>query len=159
MRLDWTISACCHAAVLIAAVVSFAPARLPITPTQSIAVNIISDSDKSSLTSGVQNAAQQDKPKPLVEEIGERRPVENPNAKVVPKREIAAATDAPPPTPKAAPKKKQETKRDMIAEATVAMEFAASSEDLARSYHAHPTLAEALKEAAMASANGQPIHA
>ncbi len=37
---------------------------------------------------------------------------------MVPKREIAAATDAPPPpTPKAAPKKKQETKRDMIAEA------------------------------------------
>jgi dihydrolipoamide dehydrogenase len=39
---------------------------------------------------------------------------------------------------------------DMIAEAAVAMEFAASSEDLARSFHAHPTLPEALKEAALA---------
>jgi dihydrolipoamide dehydrogenase len=39
---------------------------------------------------------------------------------------------------------------DMIAEATVAMEFAASSEDIARSFHAHPTLPEALKEAALA---------
>lgn len=39
---------------------------------------------------------------------------------------------------------------DMIAEATVAMEFGASAEDLARSFHAHPTLPEALKEAAMA---------
>ena len=39
---------------------------------------------------------------------------------------------------------------DMIAEATVAMEFHASAEDLARSFHAHPTLPEALKEAAMA---------
>ena len=38
----------------------------------------------------------------------------------------------------------------MIAEATVAMEFHASAEDLARSFHAHPTLPEALKEAAMA---------
>lgn len=39
---------------------------------------------------------------------------------------------------------------DMIAEAVVAMEFAASAEDLARTFHAHPTLPEAVKEAAMA---------
>ncbi len=39
---------------------------------------------------------------------------------------------------------------DMIAECVVAMEFASSSEDLARSFHAHPTLPEAIKEAAMA---------
>ena len=38
---------------------------------------------------------------------------------------------------------------DVIAEATVAVEFAASAEDLARSFHAHPTLPEALKEAAL----------
>ncbi|HEY1683834.1 MAG TPA: dihydrolipoyl dehydrogenase [Tepidisphaeraceae bacterium] len=39
---------------------------------------------------------------------------------------------------------------DMIAEVTVAMEMGASSEDIARSFHAHPTLEEAIKEAAMA---------
>ena len=39
---------------------------------------------------------------------------------------------------------------DMIAECVVAMEFAASCEDLARSFHAHPTLPEAIKEAALA---------
>ena len=39
---------------------------------------------------------------------------------------------------------------DLIAEATVAVEFAASAEDLGRSFHAHPTLPEALKEAALA---------
>ncbi|MDX2052354.1 MAG: dihydrolipoyl dehydrogenase [Polyangiaceae bacterium] len=39
---------------------------------------------------------------------------------------------------------------DIIAEAAVAIEFGASAEDLARSTHAHPTLAEALKEAALA---------
>jgi len=39
---------------------------------------------------------------------------------------------------------------DMIAEACVAMEFAASTEDLGRTMHAHPTLPEALKEAALA---------
>ena len=46
---------------------------------------------------------------------------------------------------------------DMIAEATVAVEFAASVEDLARSFHAHPTLPEALKEAALA-VDKQAIH-
>ncbi|NVO12866.1 MAG: dihydrolipoyl dehydrogenase [Rhodoplanes sp.] len=38
----------------------------------------------------------------------------------------------------------------MIAEAAVAMEFGASSEDIARTCHAHPTLPEAVKEAALA---------
>ena len=39
---------------------------------------------------------------------------------------------------------------DMIAEAAVAMEFSASAEDIARTCHAHPTLTEAVKEAALA---------
>ena len=46
---------------------------------------------------------------------------------------------------------------DLIAEAAVAIEFGASAEDIARSSHAHPTLAEALKEAALAVA-GRTIH-
>ena len=46
---------------------------------------------------------------------------------------------------------------DLIAEAAVAIEFAASSEDIARSSHAHPTLAEAVKEAAL-SVDGRAIH-
>lgn len=46
---------------------------------------------------------------------------------------------------------------DLIAEAVVAMEFGASSEDIARASHAHPTLAEALKEAALA-VDGRAIH-
>lgn len=46
---------------------------------------------------------------------------------------------------------------DLIAEASVAIEFGASSEDLARSSHAHPTLAEAIKEAALAT-DGRALH-
>jgi dihydrolipoamide dehydrogenase len=46
---------------------------------------------------------------------------------------------------------------DLIAEAAVAMAFHASSEDLARASHAHPTLAEVLKEAALATWD-KPIH-
>jgi len=45
----------------------------------------------------------------------------------------------------------------MIAEATLAMEFGASAEDIARTCHAHPTLSEAVKEAALA-VDGRAIH-
>jgi dihydrolipoamide dehydrogenase len=45
----------------------------------------------------------------------------------------------------------------MIAEAALAIEFGASAEDIARTCHAHPTLPEALKEAALA-VDGRPIH-
>lgn len=46
---------------------------------------------------------------------------------------------------------------ELIAEAVTAMEFDASSEDIARTIHAHPTLAEAVHEAALA-VEGRPIH-
>ena len=46
---------------------------------------------------------------------------------------------------------------ELIHEAAVLMEFSGSAEDLARTCHAHPTLAEAVKEAAMAVA-GRAIH-
>jgi len=46
----------------------------------------------------------------------------------------------------------------LIAEAVVAMEFKASAEDIARTCHAHPTLNEAVKEAALA-VDGRAIHA
>jgi len=45
----------------------------------------------------------------------------------------------------------------MIAELALAMEFGASSEDIARTCHAHPTLNEAVKEAAL-DVEGSPIH-
>ena len=46
---------------------------------------------------------------------------------------------------------------EMIAEGTLAIEYGASSEDVGRTSHAHPTLAEAFKEAAMAT-YGKAIH-
>jgi dihydrolipoamide dehydrogenase len=48
---------------------------------------------------------------------------------------------------------------DMIHEAAVLMEFGGSAEDLARTSHAHPTLSEAVREAAFAAFSGKPIHA
>ena len=46
---------------------------------------------------------------------------------------------------------------DLIAEAVAAVEFGASAEDIARTSHAHPTLAETIKEAALA-VDKRPIH-
>jgi len=46
---------------------------------------------------------------------------------------------------------------ELIAEAVLAMEFDGSTEDIARTIHAHPTLAEAMHEAALA-VDGRPIH-
>jgi dihydrolipoamide dehydrogenase len=46
---------------------------------------------------------------------------------------------------------------ELIHEIAVLMEFGGSAEDLARTCHAHPTLSEAVKEAAMAVA-GRSIH-
>jgi len=47
---------------------------------------------------------------------------------------------------------------DLIAEAVTAMEFKASAEDISRMSHAHPTYAEAVKEAALAATENRPIH-
>ena len=46
---------------------------------------------------------------------------------------------------------------EMIGELVLAMEFSASAEDVARTCHAHPTLSEAVKEAALA-VDGRPLH-
>lgn len=48
---------------------------------------------------------------------------------------------------------------DLIMEAAVAMEYRASAEDLARICHGHPTYSEAMKEAAKAAWDGQPLNA
>ncbi|MEN8667177.1 MAG: dihydrolipoyl dehydrogenase, partial [Flavobacteriaceae bacterium] len=47
---------------------------------------------------------------------------------------------------------------DLIAEAVTAMEFRASAEDISRMSHAHPTFAEAVKEAALAATEDRALH-
>ena len=46
---------------------------------------------------------------------------------------------------------------ELISECVLAMNYGASTEDIARTCHGHPTLSEAIKEAAMATYD-QPIH-
>jgi dihydrolipoamide dehydrogenase len=47
---------------------------------------------------------------------------------------------------------------DLIAAAVTAMEFRASAEDVSRMSHAHPTFAEAIKEAALAATSDRALH-
>ena len=47
---------------------------------------------------------------------------------------------------------------DLIAEAVTAMEYRASAEDISRMSHAHPTFAEAVKEAALAATDNRALH-
>lgn len=47
---------------------------------------------------------------------------------------------------------------DLVAEGVVAMEYRASAEDIARMSHAHPTFAEAVKEAALAATDNRALH-
>ena len=47
---------------------------------------------------------------------------------------------------------------DLIAEAVVSMEYRASAEDISRMSHAHPTFAEAVKEAALAATEDRALH-
>ncbi len=47
---------------------------------------------------------------------------------------------------------------DLIAEAVTAMEFKASAEDISRMSHAHPTFAEAIKEAALVATENRALH-
>jgi dihydrolipoamide dehydrogenase len=47
---------------------------------------------------------------------------------------------------------------DLIAEAVVAMEYRASAEDISRMSHAHPTFAEAMKEACLDATDKRALH-
>ena len=47
---------------------------------------------------------------------------------------------------------------DLIMEAAIAMEYRASSEDISRICHPHPTYSEAMKEAALGATGNRALH-
>ena len=113
------VSIAVHIAVLVWSSLNFAAKPLPAT--QTIAIDMISASDFSQLTAGAQNAPKAATARPLAEKVGERKPVDDPTARLE-KKVVTAATDqaVPPPEPQppAPPQKKQaEPKRDLIADA------------------------------------------
>lgn len=146
-----TISLIGHGAFLLWALVSFAR-PLETKPFDSMPVDIISADEFSKMAAGVEKAPKAEVPKPVVEKIAEAKPVEDPNAKIVEKKEVAATTAetaleakpkqpdpkpaAAPPQPKteakAADKKEPEQKVDPIAE-TLKKEEAKKPEQKAQS--------------------------
>ena len=122
MRTAYTISAVGHAAVLLWSVWSLSATSLPVSSTEGLPVDLVTASDFSKIAAGSKDAPKAETPKPLVEKVAEAKPVEDPTAKVVEKKEVKAARE-PPPAPEAKPsesepeKKQAETKPDPIADA------------------------------------------
>jgi colicin import membrane protein len=117
----YAISAVGHGAVLLWSVLSFAAKPLPPPPSEAMPVDIVSVSEFTQMTAGNKNAAKVEEQKPLVEKVAEAKPLEDPTAKVVEKKEVKAAREAPPPVPESKPaepeKKSTEAKPDQVAEA------------------------------------------
>ena len=122
MRTAYTISAVGHAAVLLWSVWSLSATSLPVSSTEGLPVDLVTASDFSKIAAGSKDAPKAETPKPLVEKVAEAKPVEDPTAKVVEKKEVKAARE-PSPAPEAKPsesepeKKQAETKPDPIADA------------------------------------------
>ena len=122
MRTAYTISAVGHAAVLLWSVWSLTATSLPVSSTEGLPVDLVTASDFSKITAGSKDAPKAETPKPLVEKVAEAKPVDDPTAKVVEKKEVKAARE-PPPAPETKPaesepeKKQAEAKPDPIADA------------------------------------------
>ena len=141
MKTGLTISALVHAALLVWGLISFAARPLEAKPTDGLPVDIISDKEFSQMTKGVKNAPKDLPPAPLVEKIGDQKPVDDSSAKVTEKKDLdtakndAAPPPAPEPTPKPAeakPDKKEPLKIDLIAETLKKEEAKKKAEDRAK---------------------------
>src|SRR5439155_9728456 len=102
MRTATTISAIAHGAVLLWSVWSLAAKPLANPPSDALPVDIVTAAEFSQITQGVKEGPKAENQKPLVEKIAEAKPVEDPTAKVVEKKEVKAARE-PPPAPEAKP--------------------------------------------------------
>ena len=111
MRVDWTISTVVHVVLITLGLVTFTWTRPRSADTPDfIAVNVVSDTNVSSLTAGVKNAPKAtEEAKALADKTGDPKPVKQLAPKVADKPEITTNAPAPPP-PKA--EVKPETKPD-----------------------------------------------
>lgn len=95
-----------HVGVMGWGLVSFSTRALDAVPQESLPVDIISAEQMAQLTKG-SKTGQKEAPKPMVDKIGETKPVENHSAKIDEKKEIQPAAEKPPepPAPKPVEKK------------------------------------------------------
>jgi colicin import membrane protein len=132
MKKAAAISAGLHAAVLLWATLSFSSRSFEATPTESLPVDLVSESQFTKLTQGVKDAPkpEKEKPKPLVEKKApEIKPPEESKPKVTEKQEVkptAQKPPEPPPPPKPEPKpvEKKQAKADEKPPVPVAKEKA-----------------------------------
>jgi outer membrane biosynthesis protein TonB len=103
MKTGLTISIVGHACVLLWGLVSFSSKPLNAPPVESMPIDIISTKEFSELRAGARNAPKAETPKPLVEKAGDKKPVDNPLAKIVEKPELITASSDTPPPPQAEP--------------------------------------------------------
>ena len=94
MKTGLTISAMLHAALLLWGIISFAARPLEAKPNDALPIDIISDKQFSEITKGVKNGAKDKPPAPLVEKVGDPKPVEDSTAKATWRRK-----SSPPPRP------------------------------------------------------------
>ena len=115
----WTfgVSIAIHVVVLVWGALTFA-AKPPTADSTPMPIDVISVSEFTQLTAGSRTAPKPEPAKPIADNIGERKPADDPAAKVA-KTEVHAATDASAPLPEPKPptpeKKQSEPQRDLIA--------------------------------------------
>src|SRR6266508_2839226 len=110
MRTAYTISAIGHAAILLWSVWSLAARPLPVSSNEGLPIDLVTASEFSKITAGTKSAPQAETAKPLVEKVAEAKPVEDPTAKVVEKKEVTAARE-PPPAPETQPAESEPDKK------------------------------------------------
>jgi len=117
LRSDWIISGVGHAAIIAFGLVTLTSSKPADDASAYIPVAFATDADFSQAPPGQQNAPRAEQPKPLVDKIGEPKPVKQLAPKVADKPEVTT-TVAPPPEPKAEPKQqpKAEPKSEAKAE-------------------------------------------
>ena len=107
--------------MLLWSVWSLAAKPLAVPPADALPVDLVSVAEFTQMTAGSKSAPKADTPKPLVEKVAEAKPVEDPAAKVVEKKEVKAVRE-PPPAPESKPsetkpeKKQTETPPDKVAD-------------------------------------------
>lgn len=99
MSMGTTISAIGHVAFLAWALISFSVTPFETPHTDALPVDIVSITDFSQLTKGVDDAPKAETPKPLVEKVGERKAVDTSKEKVSDKADIKATSEPTPPVP------------------------------------------------------------
>ena len=114
MKTGLTISAIGHIALLLWGVLTFVTKPYKVDSTEAMPVDVISAAEFSQLTAGARNASKAETAKPLVDKIGERKPADDPTAKLD-KKEVTAAIDKPPPMPE--PKRRRQRSKAAGAQA------------------------------------------